>query len=669
MRNLYEKTIRWPWIWFGCITLSVIVYFVLDRFSPDLRWIAVTVIFAVSFIMVLTWHLITRNRLMESVVNVGLSVDEGLQDRLDQMSFPYAILSRQGKILWKNEAFTDILDRYGTTTQSRADQIQDVFPGAVFWEQGLTAQEKDRNYVKLGGRIYETHIKHTVGRSPVASFLLTDETEHLAVRTELENERNAVGLIYVDNYEELLKNTPTEQHSLLGAMIEQQIQKYFQAFGGIVCKTERDRFFISINHQGLERCCEDRFSILEEIKKIRMSNTMLVTLSVAFGHLAPSYSDNLEQAQAAIDLALGRGGDQAIIKTPSEVRYFGGKALGQTTQTRVKARVKAQALREIMAQHEQIFIMGHANGDNDSFGATVAMYRAAVSMQKEAHIVLNTVSFSVRPLWERFMTSADYPRDMFVTSEEALALVKDDFLMVVVDTNVAARTECPELIGKTTQVVLFDHHRQMSDAISAVLSYVEPYASSACEMIVEILQYFSEDLTPLPLEADAIYSGILVDTNNFSDRTSARTFEAAAYLKRCGADLIEVKKLLREDYAEFKAKASGLQSAEVEEGGFAFADCQAEGLDSPTVIGSIIANELLNIAGIRASFVFTQIDNVVFISARSIDEVNVQLVMERLGGGGHLGAAGAQLKDCSAAEAREKVKEILHSMQEEGLIA
>ena len=204
MRNLYEKTIRWPWIWFGSVTLGVIVYFVLDRFSPDLRWIAVSVIFAVSFIMVLTWHLITKNRLMESVVNVGLSVDEGLQDRLDQMSFPYAILSRQGKILWKNEAFTDILDRYGTTTQSRADQIQDVFPGAVFWEQGLTAQEKDRNYVKLGGRIYETHIKHTVGRSPVASFLLTDETEHLAVRTELENERNAVGLIYVDNYEELL---------------------------------------------------------------------------------------------------------------------------------------------------------------------------------------------------------------------------------------------------------------------------------------------------------------------------------------------------------------------------------------------------------------------------------------------------------------------------------
>ncbi len=267
------------------------------------------------------------------------------------------------------------------------------------------------------------------------------------------------------------------------------------------------------------------------------------------------------------------------------------------------------------------------------------------------------------------MASADYPRDMFVTSEEALRIAKEDFLLVVVDTNVASRTECPEMFAKTTQVVLFDHHRQMSDAISAVLSYVEPYASSACEMIVEILQYFGEDLTPLPLEADAIYSGILVDTNNFSDRTSARTFEAAAYLKRCGADLVEVKKLLREDFTEFKAKASGLQSAEIEEGGFAFADCEAEGLDSPTVIGSIIANELLNIAGIRASFVFTQIDDVVFISARSIDEVNVQLVMERLGGGGHLGAAGAQIKDCSAAEARDKVKAILRSMQEEGLIA
>ena len=263
MRNIFEKTVRWPWIWWSVVAVGTIAFFIVYAASPQYSWIAVAAIAFLTLLLILSWHLFIRKTLLQSIVNVGLSVDEELKDRLQVMSLPYAVLSRQGKVLWRNEAFTELVDRYATPEQIRTGQIQDIFPGAVFWEKGLSTSVDNREFVTLGDKIFETHVRHTVGRLPVATFLLTDETEHIAVRTELNNERNAVGLIYVDNYEELLKHTPTEQHSLLGALIEQQIQKYFQDRGGIVCKTERDRFFISIKHEGLEKCREDRFSLLE----------------------------------------------------------------------------------------------------------------------------------------------------------------------------------------------------------------------------------------------------------------------------------------------------------------------------------------------------------------------------------------------------------------------
>ncbi|MBP3729169.1 MAG: DHH family phosphoesterase, partial [Lachnospiraceae bacterium] len=240
--------------------------------------------------------------------------------------------------------------------------------------------------------------------------------------------------------------------------------------------------------------------------------------------------------------------------------------------------------------------------------------------------------------------------------------------VVVVDTNRKAMVECPELLEKTDQVVVFDHHRQAEGAIDAAFRYVEPYASSACEMVTEILQYFGDGVSPTPLEADAIYSGILVDTNSFNDRTSSRTFEAAAFLKRNGADLVRVKKMLREDFREYKAKAESMQSARILDDGFAFAVCPSEGLDSPTIVGSQVANDLLNISTVKASFVFTEAEERVFISARAIDEVNVQLIMERMGGGGHLGSAGVQLQGISIQEAQEKVLQTIRTMKEEGLL-
>lgn len=666
MQKIKKMMAKWPWIWLAFIILCTGAYFALRFLLPPYEFIPVIVAVLGSLAFVLLWHLSIRRDIQQFAVETGMSLDESLSRKMEDLALPYTVLDARGRILWKNEAFETMLGQYGRVDQQKASEIKDIFP-AISLKTGKekTAGQADE-FVSLGDHIFAVRQRQSVDEKGMTALLLTDETDHLAVRETLEKERGVIGILYVDNYEELLKHTDINEHSLLGALIEQQIQKYFQQVNGIVCKTDRDRFYVFLNHEGLLHCMEDRFSLLNQVREIRAGNTMQVTTSIAFGEEGKDYSENLELAQAAMDLALGRGGDQAVVKYPDKVEYFGGKAQGETGLTRVRARVKAQALRELMALHENIYIMGHARGDNDSFGASVAIYRAAVSLSLHAHIVLDTVSFSVRPLWERFQSSADYPRDMFLSGEEALAQIQKNALVIVVDTNRAAMVECPELLEKTDQIVVFDHHRQTEGTIRAAFSYVEPYASSACEMVTEILQYFGEGVSPLPLEAEAIYSGILVDTNSFNDRTSFRTFEAAAFLKRSGADLVKVKKMLREDFREYKAKAQSMQSAVILDEHYAFAVCPSEGLDSPTVVGSQVANDLLNIKSVKASFVFTEAEGKIYVSARAIDEVNVQLIMERLGGGGHLGSAGAQLNGVSVKEAQAQVLQTIRDMTEEG---
>ena len=692
MRSLYRSLMRWPLCFLAWALLGAGAYFVLQA-AGQKSWIAVAASAGGALLLTIVWYVILKKRAEEEIAQLSAGTAESLEAKMKQLANPYALIGENGKIIWRNEAFDQMLEDYGTDKMVLSDRLSDIFPDVGrLWPRWLEKEEgteeldeqpevvreaargqeesetASRHYLTLGSQVYAADVRSVEGGSGFAALTLSDETEHLKTLIQLQDERNVSGLCYVDNFEELLKSTETEQQSLLSAIIEQRITKYFQKYNGITCKTERDRFFISMDAKGLRACSADRFSLLSDVKTIKLGNTTPVTLSIAFGRDGADYDENMDLARTAMDLALARGGDQAIVKTPAEVEYFGGKALGEAALTRVKARVKAQALRELIAGKDQIFVMGHNFADNDAFGAAVAVYRMAASLHKEAHIVLNNLSFSVRPLYERFQTDPDYPREMFLKSAEAERRIKDNALVILVDTSRAAMSDCPALLEKTDQIVVIDHHRQASDSIAAILSYVEPYASSACEMAAEIMQYFGEELQPNELEAEAIYSGIVVDTNNFADRTSARTFEAAAYLKRCGADLVLVKKLLRENYSEYKAKADTTCRAEIFMDGYAFSECDAEGLDSPTIVGAQAANELLNISGIKASFVFTKLNDTVFVSARSIDEVNVQLICERLGGGGHLSVAGVQMKGLSVEDAMARVKETIQLMMKEGAI-
>ena len=414
-----------------------------------------------------------------------------------------------------------------------------------------------------------------------------------------------------------------------------------------------------------------RFSILDEVREINIGNEMSVTLCIGVGMNAISYGQSYTWAQNAIDLALGRGGDQAVVKAGDKISYYGGKTKQVEKGTRVKARVKAHALKQIILGKDQVIIMGHKIGDVDSFGSAIGVYRAAKSLNKPAHIVINEITTSVRPIINNFKNNPDYEPDMFLRSSEAAAIMNMETALIVVDVNRPSYTEGPELLNRTKTVVILDHHRQSSESIeSPVLSYIEPYASSACEMVAEILQYITDGVKLRPIEADAMFAGLMIDTNNFSSKTGARTFEAAAFLKKSGADITRVHLAFRDSMEIYRARAEAVRHAQMENN-MAYASCPAEGLESPTIVGAQVANELLNITGIKASFVFTQVKEMIYVSARSMegqDGINVQLVMERIGGGGHSTIAGAQLQNMTEAQGMDLVKRTIAEMQKEGAI-
>ena len=588
-----------------------------------------------------------------------------------------ALLDYNSRFLWMNEKFTEITGKDKNYHKS----VTTVFPSLtkdILQKSeavgSINVMLDDRNYRISMKRIYfdsVTKDSAIVAINDTDEYLtaiyLFDETELNRYIRENEEQKLVAGLIYIDNYEEALDSIEDVKRSLLIALVDRKVNKYFTEIDALVRKIEKDKYFVVFKYKYLEQLSADKFKLIEDVKSIKVGNEMAITLSIGVGAGGVSYTQNYEYARMGIDLALGRGGDQVVVKEGEEVTYYGGKAKQVERNTRVKARVKAHALREIIESREHVVIMGHTISDVDSLGAAIGVYCAARVLGKKAQIVLNEVTTSLRPLVECFTEEKGYPADLFIKNEEALLITNKNTLVMVVDTNRPSYTECPELLNRTDTICVFDHHRQNSEVIeNPVLSYIEPYASSACEMIAEVLQYFSENIKLEPSEADCIYAGILIDTNNFMTKTGVRTFEAAAYLRRAGAEVTRVRKMLRNDMAAYKARAEAVRHAEVYRGAFAISVCPADNIESPTIVGAQAANELLNIVGIKASFVLTEYQGKIYISSRSIDEINVQLIMERVGGGGHLNVAGAQLTNCTIQEAKRMIQDTIDEMIKEG---
>ncbi len=664
----------WPLMLTVLIVLMNVPLYYFDRKSG----ICVSVFAAFYFVIVLAIYMMNRSVIRNEVISFATQYGTVQKKLLDEFEIPYALLDYNSKILWMNEAFAKITEKDKQYHKS----ITTIFPTITREllekeEEGNSIQVewKERFYRASVGKLYfddESTEGGMIELETKDQYLMTlylfDETKLHHYIQENKEQQLVSALVYIDNYEEALESIEEVKRSLLVALVDRKVSKYFSERDSIIKKIEKDKYFVVFKRKYLDELIKDKFSILEEVKTIKVGNEMAVTLSIGVGISSANYIQKYDYSHMAIDLALGRGGDQVVVKEGEKISYFGGKSRQVEKMTRVKARVKAHALREILLSREQVFIMGHSISDMDSFGAAIGIYCATRVMGKKAYIILNEVTSSLRPMKECFSEEKGYPADMFIRSEKALELVDYRSVLVVVDTNRPNYTECPELLGRSKTIVVFDHHRQGSEVIeNAVLSYIEAYASSTCEMVAEVLQYFDENIHLKPNEADSIYAGILIDTNNFMTKTGVRTFEAAAYLRRCGAEVTRVRKLLRDDMAAYKARAEAVRYAEVYQGAFAISICPADPrVESPTIAGAQAANELLNIVGIKASFVLTEYNEKIYISSRSIDEINVQLIMERMGGGGHLNVAGAQLKDCTVWEAKKRIQETLDQMLEEG---
>ena len=631
----------------------------------------------IYFVVLLLFYRHYKPRLAHELISFATQYGTVQKQLLYEHEIPYALVDYNGKVLWCNEQFQKMTGADKDYHKSIAALFPTLTKEVLQKTTAINSMNmvyEERNYRISMRRIFFSEIaeeNEVIEAENNTDYLtavyLFDETELNHYIRENKEQKMVAGLIYIDNYEEALESIEDVKRSLLIALIDRKVNKYFSEIDALVRKTEKDKYFVVFKYKCLEQLKADKFSLIEDVKTVKVGNEMSVTLSIGIGAEGVSYNQNYEYARMSIDLALGRGGDQVVVREGEEVTYYGGKTKQVERNTRVKARVKAHALRETIESREHVVIMGHNISDVDSLGAAIGVYCAARELGKKAQIVINEVTTSLRPLVDLFTPEKGYPADLFSNSEEALAITNRNTLVMVVDTNRPSYTECPELLKRTNTVCVFDHHRQGSEVIeNPVLSYIEPYASSACEMIAEVLQYFAEDIQLEPDEADCIYAGILIDTNNFSTKTGVRTFEAAAYLKRAGAEVTRVRKMLRNDMAAYKARAEAVRHAEVYRNAFAISICPADNVESPTVVGAQAANELLNIVGIKASFVITEYQNKVYVSARSIDEINVQLIMEKMGGGGHLNVAGAQFADRTVMQVKRMLQDTIDQMIEEG---
>ncbi len=675
----YSGKLLRHWYWCVVLCLLLLILTAAALYVNTTAGIVVGIGSLLIYVTIFLLYVYYRPRVLLELMDFSQRFGGVERDILDEMQMPYGFVLPDGRLAWMNRMLSGMVQK----EQDSHKTLVSLFPELTV-ECFPEGEDETQAEIEFGGKKYQVTMKrihlhealetmesvqNAQDPCDVIDIQFLDITEMAALQEENSRQKPVVGLLYMDNYDEAMESVEEVRRSMLEALVDRRITKYVSSVGGLIKKLEKDKYLMVMNRQGLQTLEEDRFSLLEDVKTVNLGNSMKVTISIGLSVDNGSYTDNFEMAHVAIEMALARGGDQAVIRVKDKITFYGGKTERAESNTRVRARVKAQALAELISNRERVVVMGHKNTDVDSLGACVGVCAAAHRSGKPAHIVLDNDAGnpSVR-LWINMLKeNPEYEQGVFITHEEAIQLTNENTVVVVVDTNRVSNVECEELLYLTKMIVVLDHHRQSADKIeNAALSYIDLSASSSCEMITEILQYYDEELRLRPYEADCIYAGIIVDTDSFVTKTSSRTFEAAAFLRQNGADVTRVRKAFRNDMATYKARAEAVRHAESFMNCYAISICPSEGLQSPTVVGAQAANELLNIIGVKASFVLTAYNDRIFISARSIDEVNVQVIMERLGGGGHINIAGAQLSGVDLNQAIVMLKEVLTQMTKEG---
>lgn len=618
----------------------------------------------VIYALILIYSLWTNNKrrdeLSKHIEDITVNVDSTVKSSLVNSPFPLIIMETSGAVIWKSSKFvsefanTDI----NNITNSLAKEIKlDILESKLNKE--LNKNQSIEKELIIGKKTYKILGEYVKSKKRKQNeYMMTlyflDNTEYLNLQKELKNQQNCIGIITIDNYDEMLQMLPDEKKSLILAEIEKNIYDWANNLGGLVVKIDRKTYLYFFEQRELEKIKENKFDILDKVKEIDTDETVSLTLSIAISNEGQTNHEKYKSAQAAMDIVLGRGGDQAVIKENEKYIFFGGRTLEVEKRTKVKARTVARALEQIIIEAKNVIIMGHTNADIDSMGSSLGIYRLAKDLGKEAYVVNNKTGLSIESFIESINEEKEY-ENVLINKSEALSKISGETLLIIVDTHKNNYVEIPELLEKTNKIVIIDHHRKSPDFIeNAILTFHEVYASSAAELVTEILQYVEVPVHLTTLETEGLFAGIMMDTKNFTFKTGVRTFEAAAYLRKKGVDILKVKKWFQSNLENYNVIADIVKEAEIVNNSIGISIYEKEDKDA-NIICAKAADELLTISNITASFVLGKQGDKICVSGRSVGDINVQVILEKLGGGGHITVAGAQIEDMTLEEAKQEL--------------
>ena len=604
-----------------------------------------------------------KSEISETLQDLTLTVDTAAKTSLINSPFPLIILETDGNVIWRSTKFATEFVNVDINTY-----LTDFINGLKEKIENEKEIEKNKDIIQnlqIGNKNYQVIGRYVNFRNKqkdrknkkeyMIILYFIDITEKIKLQKEYTDSKSCVGIIMIDNYEENIQRLESSEKPQVTADIDKEMYDWANKVNGVLIKSDRDRYVLLFEQRYLNDVKEDKFSILDKIKDINTKEKVQFTLSIALSNEGKTDKEKYKSAQAAMDVVLGRGGDQAAIRENEIYKFFGGRVEEVEKRTKVKARVVAHALENLIKESSKVMVMGHTNADMDSIGSCMGIYRLAKTLNTNAYIVCSGNPPSIETFMEEVKKDPEY-EDVVINKEVALENIDEDTLLVIVDTHKINYVDSVELLEKVQKKVVIDHHRRSTNFIeNATLMFQEVYASSASELVTELLQYAEAKINLKTVEAESLYAGIMMDTKNFTFKTGVRTFEAAAYLRRCGVDIIRVKKWFQSDFASFNTIADIVKKAELVGNGIAISTYDEVGKDA-NLICAKAADELLTISDITASFVLGNNGNKICISGRSIGDINVQLILEKLGGGGHITLAGAQLEGMTMEESIQELK-------------
>jgi len=648
MKNNYKLKDFLPFFIFGIILVVALIFT-----RPVLGLLGILGLAYVAFLAYNKINIKNEENL-KNLENLNERFDSLTKQAIFDMPFPLVVTDEKAKILWYNTPFINLFNESSVLEGDLENLIGDIDIANILNSEGQRTipVEVNKRFFNIYTNIVENRSEKRDGKSVL--FYLVDNTAYQNLKDKYTDEFAIVAKVEVDNFDEAISSAPSEIRPLLIAEIDSTISQYFEEYDALVRKSDEDLYLVVMNFKSLRAIKEKRFDILDDLRDLNKGNSIPITLSIGVSSFGLNFKDAYIESDSSLDLALGRGGDQAVVKVDDNYEFFGGKSKAMEKRNKVKARVIGEALKQLIDRSENVYIMGHKNPDMDAIGAAIGCLRATLNRNKEGFIVLEKSNPSIDNLIDRMKEEEAETYEKLISRETALSNIKHSSLLILVDNHKPSFTECPDLLEKTNQIVVIDHHRRGKEFVdNPVLQYVEPYASSTCELITEMLTYMSNDLNLTHFEADALMSGIVVDTKNFSFQTGVRTFEAASILKRAGANMLKVKSLFQDDLDTMVYRAEVIHNTKMIHDNIAVSRFDKESNNS-VLVAAQAADALLDINGIDASFVLTINDGKVHISGRSRGEVvSVQLILEKIGGGGHLNMAGAQLDTTDLDEAEK----------------